>query len=77
MFFVLPTAIAGAITGRTLARALQNPRSKGIVVGIVSFAIPVFVGQLLSRTLRYGYHLSYEAYGIESLLLTFVSGPSK
>jgi hypothetical protein len=77
VFFVLPTAIAGAITGRTLARALQNPRSKGIVIGIVSFAIPVFVGQLLSRTLRslrYDYHLSYEAYGIESLILTFCIG---
>jgi hypothetical protein len=74
VFFILPTAIAGAITGRTLARALQNPRSKGIVIGIVSFAIPVFIGQLLSRMLRSRSYLSYEAYGIASLIMTFCVG---
>jgi len=76
VFVLLPTAIAGAITGRTLSRALQNPRSNGIVIGIVSFVIPVFVGQLLLLTLRSG-GMSFEFSGFVTLALTFCVGATE
>ena len=71
---VLPTTIAGVITGRILSRALQNPRSKGIVIGIVSFAIPVFVAQIFLRTLRYGHYVALDIYGVLALIVTFCIG---
>ena len=42
---ILPVTIAGAITGLILARSLQNSRTRGIVIGIISFAVPAFLGQ--------------------------------
>jgi TIR domain len=69
---VLPTTVAGAITGRILSRVLQNLQSKGILIGLVSFAIPVLVGQILLRTLR-GF-VDYGTYGILGLIVTFCVG---
>jgi TIR domain len=70
LVFVPPTLIAGAITGRILARALCA-RSKGIIIGIVSFAIPAFSIQILSRVLIPGLPISYEEFGIVTLILSF------
>jgi TIR domain len=71
LVFVPPTLVAGAITGDILARALQNSRSKGIIIGIVSFAIPAFSIQILSRVLIPGLPISYEEFDIVTLILSF------
>jgi len=72
LIFVLPTAIAGAITGRTVARALQNARANGIVIGIISFAIPAFLGQILLQILAYGHSASYyTVYGFANIMVSF------
>jgi hypothetical protein len=65
---------AGIITGRILSRALQNPRSKGIVICFVSFAVPVFIGQMFLRTLSYGHYVAVNTYGVLALILTFCIG---
>ena len=74
VLIVLPITIAGIITGRILSRALQNPQSKGIVIGIVSFAIPVFVSQIVLRTLRYGHYVALDTYSALALIMTFCIG---
>jgi hypothetical protein len=74
MAFALPAVIAGAITGRILSRTLQNARSNGIIVGIVSFAVPIFTGQLFLYVLR---SVSYEVYGIATLFITFFVGAAE
>ena len=46
---ILPVTIAGALTGLILARTLQNSGIKGIIIGIISFAIPRIFGSVFLR----------------------------
>ncbi len=82
---ILPVTIAGALTGLILARTLQNSGIKGIIIGIISFAIPAFLGQFFFvffalRSFRFGgpFRLMYVAFNLcvatieVGLLLTFI-----
>jgi uncharacterized membrane protein YeaQ/YmgE (transglycosylase-associated protein family) len=76
LLVTLPIGIVGAFIGRYLARNLQPAGSNGFLIGIVSFAVPAFFGQIANYALRDAAVMN-ETRGLMGIFLTLLTGFSE